>query len=72
MSAHDPTSHTRTGKTAALVVAGAGLLWLVAQWLGGELGVPIRYMVLIDLFAMAAMAWAVIVGVSLWRKQGRH
>jgi len=67
MSANHPPSRDRQGKTAALVVAVAGVLWLGMQWLGAELGIPVRYMFLIDLMAMAAMLWAILVGLRLWR-----
>lgn len=43
------------------------LLWLAAQWLGPQLGLAGEYAFLIDLAAMAAFIWSLVVGVQLWR-----
>jgi hypothetical protein len=57
----------RQGRIAALVVAGAMLFWLVAQWAGPQLGLAGRYALLIDFAAMAAFVWAFVVALQIWR-----
>lgn len=57
----------RQGRIAALVVAGAMVVWLAAQWLGPVMGLPGRYALLIDFAAIAAFFWALVVSVQIWR-----
>ncbi|NIP71440.1 MAG: hypothetical protein GTO04_20480 [Planctomycetales bacterium] len=59
----------RQGRIVALVIAGAMLLWMGAQFVGAKLGIDTRYMFLIDLFALAAFVWALIVTYQIWRKR---
>lgn len=66
---HKPkvSAAARQGRIAALVIAGTGVLWLVAQYLGGAGKIPGRYMMLVDLAALAAFLWALIVTWRIWR-----
>ncbi|MCV2880688.1 DUF5337 domain-containing protein [Actibacterium sp. XHP0104] len=57
----------RKGRMVALVMAGAVLLWLAAQWLGGYFGLPPRYVFLFDFAALAALFWALVVTNQIWR-----
>ena len=57
----------RQGRIAALVVAGTMLIWMGAQFLGGQLGLPVRYVFLFDLAAIAALVWALFVTYQIWR-----
>ncbi|MCK0168978.1 DUF5337 domain-containing protein [Jannaschia sp. S6380] len=57
----------RRSRMVAMVIVGTALLWMVAQFAGANLGVPVRWMVLIDLIALAALAWAMIVAVGIWK-----
>lgn len=59
----------RQARIAALVVAGTMLLWLGAQWLGGALGLPVRYVFLFDFAALASLFWALVVTYQIWRKR---
>ena len=59
----------RQGRYAALVIAGAALLWLAAQALAPAVGLTTRYALLIDLFALAAFVWALIVTYRIWRRR---
>ncbi|ALG89887.1 MAG: hypothetical protein CL814_02945 [Confluentimicrobium sp.] len=59
----------RQGRIAALVIAGAMLLWMGAQWLGAALGLPARYAFLFDFAALAALFWALVVTYQIWRKR---
>lgn len=55
------------GRLIALVIAVTMLLWLGAQWLGGQMGWPVRFVFLFDLAALAAFFWALVATVRLWR-----
>jgi hypothetical protein len=57
----------RTARTVALVLCATVLAWFGVQWLGGQMGWPTRWVLLLDLAALAAFAWALIVTVGLWR-----
>ena len=59
----------RQGRLAALVIAGAGLLWLGAQWAGGFYGWPVRFVFLFDLAALAAFVFALSIAWRLWRRR---
>ena len=59
----------RQGRIVALVIAGAMLLWMGAQFVGAKLALEARYMFLIDLLALAAFVWALIVTYQIWRKR---
>ncbi|MBS0563818.1 MAG: DUF5337 domain-containing protein [Proteobacteria bacterium] len=61
----------RTGRMLGLVIAGTMLLWLGGQWIGGRLGLDPSYAYLMDLAAMAAFFWSLVVVVRLWRRQKR-
>jgi hypothetical protein len=59
----------RQGRVVALVIAGAGILWLLANALGGYFGLPARFAILFDLMAIAAFFWALVVTYQIWRRQ---
>ena len=55
-----------------LRLAGAVIILVMVAWfgvsaLGGALGLPVRFAFLIDLAAMAAMIWALVVLYRVWR-----
>lgn len=56
-------------RLAALVIAGTMLLWMGLSWLGGKLNWNPRYAFLIDLAAIAAFVWALIVTWRLWQRR---
>jgi hypothetical protein len=61
----------RQARTVAFVIAGTMLLWMGAQWLGGQLGLQARFVFLFDFAAMAAFFWAMVVTYQIWRgRQG--
>jgi len=39
------------------------------QWIGPELGLSGRYAILIDLLALAAFFWALVVTFQIWRQR---
>lgn len=57
----------RAGQSVALVIAGAMLLWIVAQWAAPKLGLPGRYALLFDFAVIGALVWALIVTIRIWR-----
>ncbi|WP_425046160.1 DUF5337 domain-containing protein [Primorskyibacter sp. S87] len=57
----------RKGRHVSLVIAGAMVLWLGAQWLGGAMGLPGRYALLFDFAALAALIYALVNIYQLWR-----
>lgn len=59
----------RQARLVSIVIAGTMVGWMGAQWLGGELGLPDRYVFLVDLFALAGFLWALIVTWQIWRKR---
>ena len=63
---------TRRARFVSIVIAGTMILWMVAQWVGGELGLPDRFVFLVDLFALAGFLWALIVTFQIWRKRRAH
>lgn len=59
--------NARQARLVALVIAMTMVLWMAAQWLGGEMGWQTRYVFLFDLLALAGFAWAMIVTYRIWR-----
>lgn len=59
----------RQGRLTALVIAGAMLIWIAAQFIGPRIGLAGRYALLIDLFALAAFIWAFVNIYKIWRKR---
>ena len=46
----------RKGRMVGLVIAGTMVLWIAAQWLAPQFGLPGRYALLFDFAALAALA----------------
>ncbi|WP_423790457.1 DUF5337 domain-containing protein [Lentibacter algarum] len=69
VSSEQDQKQARAGRVVSLVIAGAMVLWLAAQWLGPQLGLPGRYALLIDFAAIGALVWALVVTLQLWRKR---
>lgn len=68
---HDETEKAlaKQGRTVALVIAGSMLIWIVAPWIGPQLGLAGKYMFLIDFAVLAALLWSMIVTYQIWRKR---
>lgn len=61
----------RAGRRAALIMAGTGLFWIAATWIGGELGLSNRVRALFDLAALAGFGYALWATYQVWRlRQG--
>ena len=50
----------KQGRLIALIIAGSVVFWSVLQGAAPYLGISARYMLLIDFFTLAALAWAMI------------
>ena len=55
----------RQARLVSIVIAATMVGWMAAQWIGGRLGLPDRYVFLVDLFALAGFLWALFV---TWQK----
>lgn len=68
--AHRPDSDTQLARQArlvAIVLAATMVIWMAAQWLGGQLGWEARYVFLFDFAALGAFLWSLIVTYRVWR-----
>lgn len=54
-------------RLAAIVMAATMVLWMGAQALGGQLGLPARFVFLLDFAAIAALIWALSVVFFVWK-----
>lgn len=57
----------RRARLVGAVMAVTMLLWFAVQFLGGQLGLDVRYVFLFDLAALAAFAWALVNVFWIWR-----
>ena len=60
MSELNKNGKEKQGRLIALIIAGAVLFWSVLQGAAPSLGISARYMLLIDFFTLASLAWAMI------------
>ncbi|WP_138469672.1 DUF5337 domain-containing protein [Poseidonocella sp. HB161398] len=71
MARHQPSETdlrlARKGRTVGIVLAATMVLWLGAQFAGGRLGLPLRYVFLFDFAAIAAFVWALVVTYQIWQ-----
>ncbi len=54
-------------KLASYVMLASVVVLMGGSWLGGQLGLPVRYAFLFDLIAMAGFAFAMITLFRVWR-----
>ncbi|MES2915312.1 MAG: DUF5337 domain-containing protein [Pseudomonadota bacterium] len=69
----DPADVRRAAQArlVGIVLATTMVLWMGAQWLGGQFGLEARYAFLFDLAAIAGFVWAMVVTYQIWRgRQG--
>ena len=59
----------RQARLVALVIATVMILWMAAQWLGGQMGWPTRYVFLFDMLALAGFIWCMFVTWQIWRRR---
>lgn len=60
------------GKLVASIIALTGVLWLLVQVFGARLQWTKSTMLLVDLFALAAFVWCLIVTYGIWRKRQKN
>lgn len=58
---------SRKGRTVGVVIAVTMLLWMGAQFVGGQMGWPPRFVFLFDFAAIGALIWALVVTYQIWR-----
>ncbi len=63
--------NSKKGRMVSLVIAGTMLVWLLMQAIGPALGLAGRYALLVDFLALAALFWALVVTLQIWRSRGR-
>ncbi|WP_168219796.1 DUF5337 domain-containing protein [Pseudotabrizicola formosa] len=72
MTRPDPKRDMSTAHKArlvAFVLAGTMVLWMGAQFVGGQMGWDPRYVFLFDFAAIAAFFWALVVTYQIWRSR---
>ena len=57
----------RKGRVTAMVIAGTAVLWVLATFIGGEMGWSNRTRALFDLLALAGVTWAFVLIYQIWR-----
>lgn len=69
MQRRDPQEMKRAAQArlVAIVIAVTMILWMAAQWLGGQMGWETRFVFLFDFAALAAFLWALVVTYQIWR-----
>ncbi len=56
-------------RRAAIVMAATMVVWMGAQFIGGQMGLPARFVFLIDLAAIGALVWALVVTYWVWKER---
>ncbi|THH38994.1 hypothetical protein E4Z66_05395 [Aliishimia ponticola] len=57
----------KAGRRLSLVIAGTGVLWVLANLIGSEYGWSNRVRALFDLLALAGFGGALWIAIGLWR-----
>ena len=74
MSELNKNGKEKQGRLIALIIAVSVLFWSVLQGAAPSLGISVRYMLLIDFFTLAALAWSMIslykIVRSRWERRG--
>lgn len=58
-------------RRAAVVMAVTMVVWMGAQYVGGQMEWPVRYVFLFDIAAFAALVWALVVTYWVWKERKR-
>ncbi len=59
----------KQAKLASIVMLVSVVLLMGGSWLGGVLGLPVRYAFLLDFIALAGFAFAIITLFRVWRSR---
>ncbi|WP_371223561.1 DUF5337 domain-containing protein [Roseovarius sp. 2305UL8-3] len=57
----------RKGRITALVIAGTAVFWVLASFVGAQMGWNNRTRALFDLLALAGFVWAFVLIYQIWR-----
>ncbi|MEO0390779.1 MAG: DUF5337 domain-containing protein [Pseudomonadota bacterium] len=63
----DPDHITRRGRRMGLAISGIGVLWVLANIVGSDMGWSNRTRALFDLIALAGFGLAFVYAIWLWR-----
>ena len=63
----DELALAKQARLAAIVIAVTGAVWLLAVSFGGQLGLPVRFVFLFYLAALAAFFFALVILFRVWR-----
>ena len=67
MSPDREVALARKARMVAVVIAVTMVVWFGAQWIGGKLDLAPRFVFLLDLAALGAFVWAMVVIYQIWR-----
>lgn len=59
----------RQARLVGIVLIATMLGWMGAQAVGGQMGWPPRFALLVDLVALAGFLWALITTYQIWRRR---
>ena len=62
----------RQARVVAIVLVATMVIWMGAQFVGGQMGWPVRFVFLFDLAALAAFIWALIVTTRIWQRRRKQ
>ncbi|MFU1476549.1 DUF5337 domain-containing protein [Roseovarius sp. C7] len=60
-------TQSRMGRQVALIIAATAVFWVVALWIGGQVGLSQRMLALFDLIAVAGFVFAFWKIYQIWR-----
>lgn len=63
------TDTDRKGRKVALLIAGTGVYWALATFVGGQLGLDQRTRALLDLIALVGFVLAIVKIYQIWRSR---
>ena len=58
---------SKMGRKASLVIAGTAVFWVVASFVGGQMGLDNRTRAFFDLIALAGFIWGLWMVFQIWR-----
>ena len=67
MSDHKANNQQKQTRLASYVMLASVVVLMGGSWLGGQLGLPVRYAFLFDFIALAGFAFAMITLFRVWR-----
>lgn len=71
MSAQNNAAMARKQRMAALLIAGSGAFWILAELIGEQMGWSTRMRALPTMIAGAGFVWAMAIVWQIWRARQR-